>query len=182
MEGDRVMDGFGHEPLTCGKTAIWLTPPAILRVLGLPKLQGAMWSIALYEENSLVGVSIVGRPTARLLNDNCSVLQVLRCDVIVGTPNGCSMLYGATSKAARSLGAKDLLTYIHEDEIGTSLKASGWIFDEEFQSNGGEWNRPSGPREKTVESEAKKRYWAPWGEYAKELLERKGKLINVQSL
>ena len=74
---------------------------------------------------------------------------------------------------ARDSGATDLLTYIHEDETGISLKASGWIFDEEFESSGGEWNRPSRPRETTLESNPKLRYWAPWSEFAKEILARK---------
>lgn len=135
----------------------------------LPKLQGAMWAIKVKEGPNVVGVAIVGRPTARLLDENCRILQVLRVAVIPGTSNGCSMLYGACARAARDMGAEDLFTYIHEDEGGVSLKAAGWIFDEEFKSDGGEWNRPSRPREKTVEPDSKKRYWAPWGKYAKHL-------------
>lgn len=128
-----------------------------------------MWAVALAESEAddlfegLLGVVIVGRPTARLL-DNGLRLQVLRCAVRDGVPNGCSMLYGAASRAARAMGASDCFTYIHADETGHSLKASGWIEDLEFKSDGGEWNRPSRPRNKTVEPDGKRRYFAPWSE------------------
>lgn len=127
----------------------------------LPVLQGAMWAVGAFDGEELRGVAIVGRPTARMLDDGAR-LQVLRVAVAEGTPNGCSILYGATARAARSMGATDLFTYIHDDESGDSLKASGWIEDEGFESRGGEWSRPSRGRSKTVESGGKKRWFAPW--------------------
>lgn len=134
----------------------------------LPALQGAMWAVSILEFTHVVGVAIVGRPTARRLDNDCEVLQVVRCAVVPGTPNGCSMLYGSCSRAARSLGARDMLTYIHDDESGISLKAAGWILDEGFESEGGEWNVPSRPRNPTVEPGKKKRYWVPWGAWAQD--------------
>ena len=59
-----------------------------------------------------------------------------------------------------------MLTYIHSDEEGISLKAADWILDEEFESRGGEWTVPSRPRNPTVEPGEKKRYWVRWGEWA----------------
>lgn len=127
----------------------------------LPRLQGGMWSVGITADGYLRGAAIVGRPTARML-DNGERLQVLRVAVVEGTPNACSALYGAIARAARSMGATDCFTYIHEDETGVSLRAAGWIEDAGFRSGGGEWNRPSRPREKTVEPGAKRRFFAPW--------------------
>lgn len=150
-------------PTTVGKALIFNS----LVHRRLPTLQGAMWAVSVRENSHVVGVAIVGRPTARRLDNDCEILQVVRCTVIPGTPNGCSMLYGACARAARNLGARDLLTYIHEDEDGGSLKASGWLLDEEFESRGGQWDQPSRPRNPTVEPGKKKRYWVPCGEWAK---------------
>lgn len=134
----------------------------------LPAIQGGMWSVAVEDATEIRGVAVVGRPNARMM-DNGDRLQVLRVAVIVGTPNGCSMLYGACSRAARSMGATDLFTYIHDDESGISLKASGWVEDTAFESDGGEWSRPSRQRELTIEPGKKRRYWAPWSAYVKKM-------------
>lgn len=135
----------------------------------LPKIQGGMWSVALKAEQEVRGVAVVGRPNARML-DNGERLQVLRVAVVVGTPNGCSMLYGACSRAARAMGATDLFTYIHDDESGVSLRAAGWVEDTNFESDGGEWGRPSRARASTVEPGKKRRFWAPWSAYVKTML------------
>lgn len=132
----------------------------------LPALLGGMWSVAIQGGDEVRGVAVVGRPNARLM-DNGHRLQVLRVAVIVGTPNGCSMLYGSCSRSARSMGATDLFTYIHDDETGVSLKAAGWVEDVEFESDGGEWSRPSRQRVATTEPGKKRRYWAPWSAWLK---------------
>lgn len=135
----------------------------------LPRLQGGMWACAI-EAAEILGVAIVGRPTARML-DNGYRLQVLRCAVIEGTPNGCSMLYGACGRAAKSIGAMDCFTYTHDDETGVSLRAAGWIKDPAFASKGGEWSRPSRERGATIEPGDKCRWWAPWSQYLKQFTE-----------
>lgn len=154
-------------------TALRLRPYPVKRALPfvravhrrLPKILGGMWSVALQQAAEIRGVAVVGRPNARLMDDG-ERLQVLRVAVIVGTPNGCSMLYGACSRAARAMGASDLFTYIHDDESGVSLKASGWIEDTEFESDGGLWGR-AGRERQTVEPGGKRRFWAPWSAYVK---------------
>lgn len=127
----------------------------------LPKLQGAMWAIGCFVGDELRGVSIVGRPTARMLDDGRR-LQVLRCAVIEGTRNGCSILYGASSRAAKAMGAASMLTYIHDDESGVSLRAAGWVEDTTFVSTGGEWARPSRSRPRPS-SRARKNVSGPRG-------------------
>ena len=137
----------------------------------LPKLQGAMWAVSVRMPAGLCGVAIVGRPTAASWDDGTR-LQVLRCSVIEGIPNACSMLYGSCSRAARNVGARDLLTYIHDDETGVFLKAAGWIWEEGYETEARNWNRPSRPREETEENGPKFRYWAPWSEYITRKLQK----------
>lgn len=141
----------------------------------LPGLQGGMWCIQGKRDGARVGVAIVGRPTARML-DNGERLQVLRVastegDVSVSGHKGLnSMLYAACARAAFAMGATDLWTYIHDDEPGTSLKGAGWIEDP-TPAKGGEWSRPSRLRGKTVESGKKIRWFAPWSQMAQPIIE-----------
>jgi len=91
----------------------------------LPRIQGALWAVAVYsDDGELVGVAMVGWPARVWMEDG--VLAVLRVAVRDGQPNACSMLYGACSRAAKAMGATDLVTYTHADETGGSLVASGW--------------------------------------------------------
>jgi hypothetical protein len=130
-----------------------------------PDRNGCMWSIAALEFGVVRGVAIVGRPTARKL-DNGARLEVLRVAVEEKVSHACSMLYGACSRAARAMGATDLLTYTHLDESGVSLRAAGWI---EFGlTSGGEHSRPSRPRKPVVDPLPKRRWFAPWSEMLKE--------------
>jgi len=147
----------------------------------LPALQGAMWAIVVMRggvvedgvtlADRVVGTAIVGRPTARKSDSQEEpqpALQVLRVACVAGDESASghkgsnSMLYGACARAARAMGCRSLCTYIHDDESGVSLVAAGWILDETFDSKGGEWDRPSRRRAKTVEAGPKLRYFAPW--------------------
>lgn len=130
----------------------------------LPKVQGAMWAVSVWIGNEMRGVAVVGNPAREWQDDT---LAVLRVAVVEGTRNGCSMLYGACSRAAREMGAENLVTYTHSDEDGTSLKAAGWI-DGGF-TDGGEWDRPGRPRQLALDPKAKRRWFAPWSARAKDL-------------
>jgi hypothetical protein len=142
----------------------------------LPHARDRMWAIALWDDECLRGVALVGRPKARKLGvDQGSDawpppydrLEVVRVAVQEGVPNGCSMLYGACARAARAMGALDLLTYIDEDQSGVSLRAAGWIQDCGL-FGGGQATRPSRPRRVRTDKEAqrRKRWWAPWSRSA----------------
>src|SRR3990172_1410305 len=112
----------------------------------LPQLQGAMWAVAVLRGAKIVGIAIVGRPNARLLDAQGKgqpqpALQVLRVACLEdvgdsGHKGANSMLYGACARAARAMGCLDMWTYIHDDEPGTSLRAAGWIRDK-YESKGG---------------------------------------------
>ncbi len=135
----------------------------------LPNVQGAMWAASVEAQGELVGVALVGHPARKLMADG--TLAVLRVAVLDGHQNACSMLYGACSRAAKALGARNLVTYTHEDEAGTSLKAAGWI--DGGLTDGGEWGRESRPRQLALDPERKRRWWAPWSERAIEIQKRK---------
>lgn len=105
--------------------------------------QGGLFAVGLSLNGELVGAAIIGRPVARMSNDGYTA-EVTRLCVTDNIPNGCSMLYGAASRAAKSLGYKKLITFILDTEPGTSLKASGWTLV--GQAGGGTWNRTGRPR------------------------------------
>jgi hypothetical protein len=86
---------------------------------------GHKFSLAVADEaGEIRAVCMVGRPVARG-NDNGMTLELTRL-ASDGCKNACSCLYGAAWRATKSLGYVRLITYILDDEPGTSLKASGW--------------------------------------------------------
>lgn len=106
------------------------------------------WGHAVYNGEDLVGVCMVGRPVARML-DGETIVEVTRlcvrrdlCSDL--TWNACSMLYGAAAKEAKRRGYLRIITYILETEAGDTLKAVGW--DREQKTKGGSWNRPGRAR------------------------------------
>jgi hypothetical protein len=140
----------------------------------LPHGHHRMWAIGLWVDQQLRGVALCGAPNARMLASTSDGewpepydrLEVVRVAVMEGTPNGCSMLYGACSRTAKGMGALDLLTYIDEDEPGTTLKAAGWICDEGL-FGGGQASRPSRPRKQRAGKQTckRRRWWAPWSQH-----------------
>lgn len=106
--------------------------------------------------DSIVGVAIVGRPVARSM-DTGHTLEVNRL-CTDGTPNACSMLYGAAWRATKALGYGRLITYTLASEPGTSLRAAGWRVVGEVR--GRSWNTPSRPRVDTAPLQDKLRWEA----------------------
>jgi hypothetical protein len=115
--------------------------------------QGGLFAIGLADNDQIVGVAIVGRPVARML-DNGYTAEVTRLCVKDGYRNACSMLYSACWRAARAMGYKRLITYILKSESGSSLTASGYKFV--GLAGGGTWNRKDRPRIDTHPIEQKK--------------------------
>jgi hypothetical protein len=119
----------------------------------LSKVQGAMWAISVRVGPDVIGVALVGHPARLLMEDEAS-LSVLRVAV----------LEGACSRAAKAMGAENLVTYTHLDEHGASLKAANWI--DGGLTDGGEHNRPSRQRALAIDADQKRRWWAPWSKRA----------------
>jgi hypothetical protein len=116
---------------------------------------GWKFGVAVNDGEKVVGVVTVGRPVARALDDGYT-LEVTRC-CSDGTPNVCSMLYGAAQRAAFALGYRKLVTYTLTSEGGASLLASNWRVVGEVK--GRSWNCQSRPRvDGAAQSEDKTRW------------------------
>ena len=98
---------------------------------------GHRFTLGLCDESGVLrGAAVVGRPVSRELSQY-DIAEVTRL-VTDGVANGCSMLYGACAKVAKDMGFLRIQTYILDSEPGTSLKASGWLYD--GNTSGGNWN------------------------------------------
>jgi hypothetical protein len=107
---------------------------------------------------TLVGCAVVGRPRARLIDQELTV-EVTRC-CTDGTPHVCSFLYGACARLAKLLGFAAIFTCILRSEAGTSLRAAGWRYV--YTTRGGTQNRPSRPRVDKSPTEPKQVWAPPW--------------------
>lgn len=107
--------------------------------------RGCLFCVAVADDQGVVGVAIVGRPVARMLQDAWTA-EVTRVCVRPDRSrrNACSMLYGAAWRAARALGYRRIITYTLPHEGGASLRGAGWKLLGE--AGGGSWSRKDRPR------------------------------------
>lgn len=110
--------------------------------------RGHKFSIAAKLGERIVGVVIVGRPVARMRDDGKTAEVARLCTD--GTRNACSILYAAAARAAAAMGYQRIGTYTLPEEGGASLRASGWRLV--GGAGGGNWNKPSRPRNDTSEA------------------------------
>jgi tRNA A37 N6-isopentenylltransferase MiaA len=108
--------------------------------------QGGLFAVEVKAASELAGVAIIGRPVARMLDDGATCEVTRLCTN--GSRNCCSLLYGASARAARALGYRKIITYTLASEPGTSLKASGWKVEAEIKGQA-TWSRPSRDRVQT---------------------------------
>jgi hypothetical protein len=73
-----------------------------------------------------VGVVIVGRPNARLLDDG-RTLEVTRLCCRGKDKNVASRLLGSSTSTADSMGYIRVVSYIRKDESGICYEAAGWV-------------------------------------------------------
>jgi hypothetical protein len=117
---------------------------------------GHRFSICLKDkQNNVVGVAIIGRPVARLI-DATKVLEVTRL-CTTGTKNACSALYAAAARIGKELGYQKIQTYILESETGTSVLAAGWTNC--GTAGGGQWKHTDGKPRRTDQPTEKKTRW-----------------------
>jgi hypothetical protein len=109
------------------------------------RVAGDKFRIGLNDGERVVGVIVVGRPVARMLDDGYTA-EVTRCCVMEGVKNGASKLYAAAWRAARAMGYTRLITYTLASEPGTSLKAAGWTEVYRTEDRDRSWSTPSRPR------------------------------------
>ena len=122
---------------------------------------GHVFSIAASDGEQLVGVAIVGRPVARMLQDGAT-LEVLRVCVTDSAPKGaCSFLYSRAWRAASALGWSRLITYTLQSESGASLRGAGWkVVNQSPGDKGIGWQNRPGREWQEVVGQAKFRWEA----------------------
>lgn len=74
------------------------------------------------------GVAMIGNPSAPALQKDPLLVEIRRV-CTDGTPNACSMLYGAARRALRAMGYETIITYTLPEEGGASLRAAGFVLD-----------------------------------------------------
>lgn len=117
---------------------------------------GARFALAATVDGAIVGVAIVARPVARLLDDGKTAeLARLATD---GTANACSFLLATVARVARAMGYQRLITYTLPAEGGASLRAAGWRAEQ--LTAGGGWSRLGRPR--ADENPCAKLRWTAW--------------------
>lgn len=120
---------------------------------------GHRFSVGCSDGDSLWGVAILGRTTARKLHDSHTA-EVTRCCVREGAPLGtASFLYAALWRAWRSLGGLRLITYTLQSESGASLRGAGFKVLAELPPNKpGQWKNRPGREWQSVVGQAKLRW------------------------
>lgn len=116
--------------------------------------QGGLFAVAASDGARIVGVAIVGKPVARMLDDDYTAEVTRLCTT--GARNACSLLYAAAWRAARALGYRRLVTYTLPAEGGASLRGAGWKLVGE--AGGGSWSRGTRPRVDTHPLQVKLRW------------------------
>lgn len=86
---------------------------------------GGKFAISCYNGETLCGVAICGRPTARNADDG-NTLEIYR-NCTDETRNACSKLYGACVRIAKHMGYSRVITYVLDSENGASLRASNFV-------------------------------------------------------
>jgi hypothetical protein len=118
--------------------------------------RGHRFSLGAVNENGkLCAAVIVGRPVARAI-DWRLVVEVNRL-VSDGTKNACSFLYGAAARVSREMGFEKIQTYLLEDELATTMKASGWTLV--AITAGGQWTGTNNKARRTDQPTVPKQRW-----------------------
>lgn len=122
---------------------------------------GCKFAIGLYKQkkgkNELIGVAICGRPVSRYL-DNGTTLEINRL-CVTEKGNSCSMLYSACCRIAKEMGYEKIITYILRSENGSSLKASGFILEND-NCGGICWNGDRQNKKDKIPPKEMKQRWA----------------------
>ncbi len=97
------------------------------------------FAIAAIVNGTIVGVAIVGRPLARLLDDGLTA-EVTRTCTNEEAPRGCvSKLYSHCWRAWRAMGGLRMITYTLQDESGASLRGAGWSIKADIAERTAGW-------------------------------------------
>ena len=119
---------------------------------------GGKFAIGLEHEGKIIGVGIVGRPVARLLNDNMTA-ELLRCCVSPTAPKGStSKLYSRCKRIWQLMGGIKFVTYTLKRESGASMRGAG-LKEPAAEVAQQQWTRTNRPRkERAIYEESKVRW------------------------
>lgn len=118
--------------------------------------RGCRFCLSLFDGERICGVAIVGRPSARMLDDGLTA-EVLRV-ATDGTRNACSALLAACWRAWKAMGGGKLVTYTLPEEGGASLRGAGWRLVDEA-AGGGSWSRDGRERQDDLFPQGPKWRW-----------------------
>lgn len=107
---------------------------------------GGKYAIGLEHDGLLVGVAIVGRPVARMLQV-AGAAELLRLCTRPEAPKGsASKLYSRARRIWQLMGGTTIHTYTLKHESGASLRGTG-IHEAAAEVAPQQWTRPSRERE-----------------------------------
>jgi hypothetical protein len=92
--------------------------------------RGHKLSLGLFDGDRLVGVGVLSRPIARLLDTGINAEITRTCTH--GTRNANSQIYGALLRVSKAMGYYKVYTYTQEGECGSSLRAVGFVREAEL--------------------------------------------------
>lgn len=124
---------------------------------------GGKFAIGLEHEGLIVGVAIVGRPVARLLQAaDPYPAELLRLCTSSDCPKGGgSKLYARARRIWQLMGGTHFHTYTLARESGETMRAVGFRAEEAKPVPAAHWHRSSRPRTaKPIEEEPKLRWTA----------------------
>jgi hypothetical protein len=119
---------------------------------------GGKFAIGLEHQGQLVGVAIVGRPVARLLQVP-GAAELLRLCTSPAAPKGSgSKLYSRAKRIWQLMGGNTLHTYTLKHESGSTMRGAG-IHEAAAEVDGRQWDTPSRRRrDRTVAGHDKLRW------------------------
>jgi hypothetical protein len=119
---------------------------------------GGKFAIGLDLGGQLIGAAIVGRPVARMLQQEGSA-ELLRCCVCPGAPKGaCSKLASRAKRVWQQMGGTRLVTYTLVEESGISMRAAGFVLEARVRVE--RWDSPSRRRRHRAIEERPKQRWS----------------------
>ena len=110
-------------------------------------VQGARFAVGCSTQDGLVGVAIVGRPLARLLQDGLTA-ELLRTCTRPEAPKGAvSFLASRAWRAWQAMGGTRMVTYTLAEESGASMRGAGWKMIGDVKNTRAGWARDGRARE-----------------------------------
>lgn len=107
---------------------------------------GGKFAIGLEHDGELVGVVIVGRPVARLLQVEGAAELLRLCTSPVAPKGSGSKLYARAKRIWQLMGGTKLHTYTLDRESRATMLGAG-LKEPADQTDGAQWDRKARPRE-----------------------------------